>query len=363
MAVDFSYCGHNSSALLPAWHDGGFRPCFLATVESLVLFIWAFIVCGLASVIPARRNFGHRALKSMTAYTLLACSIVAVVSLLAHVISVTVRDKRATEYVIVTDVLLIYSWLLSLLPIRRAVKAHQPIHLVTAIYAGLAVVFCSLDGVSYHSTTNPQQSLHDTLLLVIFCLRSAATLVYALFSWSVWIKQHCSFTCWGDSRPNRGYMLINDSFSDNHEEGTDMPSQSKLSSDKSLHDRAEQPTPTPAGTVHERSGTTFADFGQRLRLMWPFLWPKKKPILQLRVLICLVLLALGRVVNLYVPVSYKVIVDRLTPTSSSEQTLGQWLLHSTNNMTFPVYPILIYVGLRFLSGGGSGGMGLLNNIR
>lgn len=44
----------------------------------------------------------------------------------------------------------------------------------------------------------------------------------------------------------------------------------------------------------------------------PFLWPKKDFVLQIRVLLCFVLLFLGRVINLYVPIYNKRIVDSLS---------------------------------------------------
>lgn len=49
-----------------------------------------------------------------------------------------------------------------------------------------------------------------------------------------------------------------------------------------------------------------------MRTLMPFMWPKKDFILQLRVLFCFVLLFLGRVINLYVPIYNKRIVDSLS---------------------------------------------------
>lgn len=79
----------------------------------------------------------------------------------------------------------------------------------------------------------------------------------------------------------------------------------------------------------------------------PFLWPKKDLLLQSRVLFCFVLLIGGRVINLFVPIYNKKIVDAL----SEKQPEFCWQL------------IVTYVGMKFLQGGGTGTMGLLNNLR
>jgi ATP-binding cassette, subfamily B (MDR/TAP), member 6 len=84
-----------------------------------------------------------------------------------------------------------------------------------------------------------------------------------------------------------------------------------------------------------------------MRKLMPFLWPRKDFVLQSRVIFCFVLLFAGRVINLYVPIYNKRIVDALSGSPS----------------VFPWEWILIYVGFKFLQGGGTGTMGLLNNLR
>lgn len=93
--------------------------------------------------------------------------------------------------------------------------------------------------------------------------------------------------------------------------------------------------------------STFRNAWHKMRTLMPFLWPKKDCVLQFRVIFCFVLLLGGRVINLYVPIYNKKIVDSL-----SERPLAfrwDW--------------VLIYVGFKFLQGGGTGSMGLLNNLR
>lgn len=94
-------------------------------------------------------------------------------------------------------------------------------------------------------------------------------------------------------------------------------------------------------------GSTFRNAWKKISLLAPFLWPKKDVLLQFRVMFCFLLLVAGRAINLYVPIYSKLIVDSMV----------------IENPTFRWDCVLIYVGFKFLQGGGTGGMGLLNNLR
>ncbi|XP_074659059.1 ATP-binding cassette sub-family B member 6-like [Tubulanus polymorphus] len=97
------------------------------------------------------------------------------------------------------------------------------------------------------------------------------------------------------------------------------------------------------------SRSTWAGIVSKIRMIYPFVWPKGHLLLQMRVLLCMLVLIAGRVVNLLVPVTYKKSVDYLTLGS---QANFRWGL------------ISLFVFLKFLQGSGGGGtMGLLNNIR
>jgi ATP-binding cassette subfamily B (MDR/TAP) protein 6 len=106
--------------------------------------------------------------------------------------------------------------------------------------------------------------------------------------------------------------------------------------------------------VKQRSGSTFAGLGQKIKLIWTSIWPAGEPELQLRVFICAATLVGARLVNLYVPLSYKKVVDALG---------GAGAPVNGEHVPFPVNDILFYVFLRLLQGGGIGSMGLLSNIR
>ncbi|XP_026327453.1 ATP-binding cassette sub-family B member 6, mitochondrial isoform X2 [Hyposmocoma kahamanoa] len=94
--------------------------------------------------------------------------------------------------------------------------------------------------------------------------------------------------------------------------------------------------------------STFRNVFSKLRILLPFLWPRKNFCLQLNVLICVLALIGGRIVNLYVPIYNKKIVDSISPSTTQYFC---WDL------------VLIYVFFKFLQGGGTGGMGFLNNLR
>ena len=97
----------------------------------------------------------------------------------------------------------------------------------------------------------------------------------------------------------------------------------------------------------EENSSTWKSAWYKVSTLAPFLWPEKSFLLQLRVMFCFVLLISGRVINLYVPIYNKMIVDSV----------------STAPVVFRWDFILIYVAFKFLQGGGTGGMGVLNNLR
>ncbi|XP_005191059.1 ATP-binding cassette sub-family B member 6 [Musca domestica] len=107
----------------------------------------------------------------------------------------------------------------------------------------------------------------------------------------------------------------------------------------------EESTQSEAGNLNR--GSAFKNAFKKLRKLFPYLWPKKDIVLQITVLICIALLSAGRVIKLYLPIYRKKLVDSLT----IEPIVFRWDF------------VLIYVALSFLQGGGTGTMGLFNNLR
>uniref|UniRef100_A0A914VW61 ATP-binding cassette sub-family B member 6 n=1 Tax=Plectus sambesii TaxID=2011161 RepID=A0A914VW61_9BILA len=87
--------------------------------------------------------------------------------------------------------------------------------------------------------------------------------------------------------------------------------------------------------------STWSNLWTKMRLMMPYIWPKKSKMLQLRVFVCFALLVIGRVMNVYLPLYYKWIVNSLTnPSPETQEFAFRWDW------------ILIYSALRFCQGNG-----------
>ncbi|KAI8919809.1 P-loop containing nucleoside triphosphate hydrolase protein [Powellomyces hirtus] len=99
-------------------------------------------------------------------------------------------------------------------------------------------------------------------------------------------------------------------------------------------------TPTAANTPGWR------DTWRKVGKLAPFLWPKPFR-LKLLVVLCFVCLALGRLVNVLVPLQYKRVVDALTPNPEGTRPYFAW------------GAILLYTAFRFLQGG----VGLLSSLQ
>ncbi|CAI6347440.1 unnamed protein product [Macrosiphum euphorbiae] len=91
--------------------------------------------------------------------------------------------------------------------------------------------------------------------------------------------------------------------------------------------------------------STWKNMIRKVKMIAPFVWPKKSVALQLRVVACIILVIAGRVANVYVPLYSAKIVDSLT----AIPLVFRWDL------------IFTYIGIKFLQGGL--GMGFLNNLR
>ncbi|XP_077298500.1 ABC transporter ATP-binding protein/permease Hmt-1 [Arctopsyche grandis] len=99
--------------------------------------------------------------------------------------------------------------------------------------------------------------------------------------------------------------------------------------------------------INDENRSAFRNAFVKIKTLLPFMWPQNDSILQFRVLICVLTLLAGRIINLYVPIYSKLIVDSISIPPIS----FRWDL------------ILIYVLFKFLQGGGIGSMGFLNNLR
>ena len=82
-----------------------------------------------------------------------------------------------------------------------------------------------------------------------------------------------------------------------------------------------------------------------------FMWPRNSPLLQIKVVMCLVILVFLRVTNVFVPIYYKAVVNQLS-VASPKDAPSSW----------PWEDVTIWVVLKLLQGSGMG-QGLLNKMR
>ena len=91
-----------------------------------------------------------------------------------------------------------------------------------------------------------------------------------------------------------------------------------------------------------------------IEMAFPFVWPSGNLFLQLRLITCICILISVRVINVYVPIYYKKIVDTFSQVEEDPEkyTLESW----------PWHFVAIWITLKILQGGGVGD-GLLGNLR
>lgn len=101
------------------------------------------------------------------------------------------------------------------------------------------------------------------------------------------------------------------------------------------------PASAPKPAAAPPAPPTLRDFAARIRLLSPYLWPSKSKTLQAVAVVCALIVVVGRFVNVLVPRQLGLVVADLTEDRSPWTNLG------------------IFVGLRFLQGGG----GILNALQ
>lgn len=116
--------------------------------------------------------------------------------------------------------------------------------------------------------------------------------------------------------------------------------------------RAQTPAPSiggPSSSSNDRpprAELSWSEIGARLRRLFPYLWPHKSVGLQFLALICLLIVAAGRVINAAIPFKLSEVIDALSKKGARHNV---WT------------PLFWYVGLKFLQG--SGGLGALRDVR
>uniref|UniRef100_A0A8C1QLR0 ATP-binding cassette, sub-family B (MDR/TAP), member 6b n=1 Tax=Cyprinus carpio TaxID=7962 RepID=A0A8C1QLR0_CYPCA len=102
------------------------------------------------------------------------------------------------------------------------------------------------------------------------------------------------------------------------------------------------------GQVEVISGSAWQGFRRKVCLLVPYMWPRGSVGLQALVILCVGLLGLERVINVFVPIYSRNIVNQLS-------AMERW---RTLAIT-----VCVYVLLKFLQGGGVGTSGFVSNLR
>ncbi|XP_014772784.1 ATP-binding cassette sub-family B member 6 [Octopus bimaculoides] len=313
------YC-ENASAINIYWRDNGLNHCFIDTVTNSILF-FIIAVFGTIQIWMYNRystsvekkykpfNFGY-------VTQILATSVLIFESVLHIVLIDTAEDGRTVYgYQLFTCLVYLCGWTITMKLI--CLERHRALPSIPTRSHGLVLlVFWTLtyvrENIAFVSWFSPEWWWHlssesQKIEFSLWLLRYLCTM-------SLFILGFCA-----PGVPRGTYHLL-------------------------LQDEEQG--------QNQSQTSTWQNLSKKLKLMFPLVWPKGQLVLQLLVLLCLGLLSLGRVVNIFVPIYYKNIVNSLSEDASDGKPL-----------TFRWDFVLIYVILFMLQGGGFGSTGLLNNLR
>ncbi|XP_071667024.1 ATP-binding cassette sub-family B member 6 isoform X1 [Patagioenas fasciata] len=322
MAVLGGYCEGNSS-IAQAWVQQGFQPCFFFTVVPAVLLSVCLLLGALqyACYVRFGRTMEPKYIPRSHLYRgQVLLSLLLALQPFGGLLWQAAGTGRLYGYMLLHACLWALSW-------------------------GCAVTLLQLEHtrVLAHDRTRG----HGTVLLLFWALAFAAeNLTLACWRSPLWwwgledtnqkvqfgfwlLRYICTFMLFilgmkAPGLPRRPYMLLV------NEEERDVENS--------------QPLLPNAG----RTSSTWKDFRRKLRLLVPYMWPRGNHLLQGLVLFCMALMGLERAINVFVPIYYKNIVNELTE-GVPWRTL--------------VWTVCIYVGLKFLQGGGAGSTGFVSNLR
>ncbi|KAJ3400804.1 Iron-sulfur clusters transporter atm1, mitochondrial, partial [Chytridiales sp. JEL 0842] len=102
---------------------------------------------------------------------------------------------------------------------------------------------------------------------------------------------------------------------------------------------------SPTNQKFPEAGTWEADY-RILRELVKYLWPANQPSIKIRVVIAIVLLVSGKLLNVYVPIFFKHVVDALSPTASGATTssIGGVMSLFTPDMALPTIAGALLIG-------------------
>ncbi|ESO01170.1 hypothetical protein HELRODRAFT_192396 [Helobdella robusta] len=345
-----SFCDPTSN-LTSVWFNKGFSPCFFYTLfPSLLLAI--SLIFGLSQLFFYRK-YAIRLESYQISYSpwftiQLTLPIFLSIEALARVIIevVVINKGVAYGYQIMCNVFLIVSWLVIVIVTYVECRWTLPSiptrghGLVVLVFVTLAFVIENLTFLSYFSPLwwFEERSRSNNIELGLFCARYFFTSFYFILT-----------LCAPGTMANRpaGYQPLPGYDGDDP----------LISIERGIQNV------NGAFQGRDRQRSTWMGFKKKMILLWPFMWPRGSLPLQFCVFVCFLLLIAGRVVNLFTPIYYKLIIDSLTITNQTEESKtgdGSTRAYTLSELQFRWDYILTYVFLWFLQGGS---MGLLNGIR
>eukprot|EP00041_Stephanoeca_diplocostata_P034068 m.1143203 g.1143203 ORF g.1143203 m.1143203 type:complete len:915 (+) comp24457_c0_seq16:87-2831(+) len=363
-SLQLPYCG-NLPHLVPVWIDEGVSPCMISTAGGIGEFTIAFFIAGTASFFARKPKDGDTPVGTHTwkRIQLLQSNLswITAAVLIARLIAVSVFQNMVYKVWVVDCYLSATAWIFTAMQLRGRRSKNLSGAGLSRLFWFWVLVRLAVEAASYRSkysyfsesTTN--SSIVD---ITCFALRSLLTVSVVV----------CEFSAHHAQQQSALRLRAR--------EGASVNSSDPEESRPLLREDAAK----TVKSVKQRTGSTFSGFSAKVKLLWPFLWPRGHFILQVRIVLCIITLVGIRVVNVLVPLYYKRIIDKLSTQVAPDHVTADGFLHSTSALNdmdgadggatldaehteFPLGTIVVYVVLRFLQGGGIGSMGLLSNLR
>ncbi|KAK7473352.1 hypothetical protein BaRGS_00035400 [Batillaria attramentaria] len=319
----------NGISWTDVWVNRGINRCFFESLSSGVLLGFIFL-CGILQCImygryatPVDKKLIH---KSCCIYLQVSFSMLMVLEAMVHMIlqNVELYDRVLYGYQVLAACAFVMAYLTSLRLIfleRNNALPSIPSRghgLLLLLFWALALIRENLAFVSWWSSEWwwSLKSESDFVELGFWIVRYVSTL--SLLVMGIW--------GWGLPSAQHPYYLL-------------------LQNDDETADSSSSNT----------RASTWTNVLGKLKLMLPYVWPKGNWLLQMTVVFCLILLGVGRALNVFVPLYSKYIVNSLTTSPQADV--------QADTLEYRWDLILTYVALIFFKGGGTGTTGLLNNMR
>ncbi|XP_072179638.1 ATP-binding cassette sub-family B member 6-like [Diadema setosum] len=320
--ADAPFCPGNTS-MLPIWVDKGLSRCFMETLISSIMFFIVVVLGGIQVLVFWKRAVSVEARFRMNPkwfHFQIVLTTAMIIQYVVRIILYAVLHVPLSGDIELGTCFYIAAYIVSIFVIflertkvlsSNRVRGHGFILLMFWTLAFLNENLAFISWESPHYWWRHEGSFEQGLLGLWVCRYVLTFLLFVL-------------GLRAPGLPKKSYVLI-------------------------INDDAREMTNEPASSGPENP-STWANVWSKVRMIWPYVWPKGNCLMQLRVLVCFMILVAGRVINVFVPILNKEIVDALSATGPGMPKM-------------PLNFILYYVACKLLQGGGFGSLGLLSNMR